>query len=167
MSPPHLVSKELIELVRHDFALPWHGIHGISHWVRVRQNGLLLANKTGASTDVVEFFAFLHDSKRLDDGWDRDHGRRAAKFIRTLQGSLINLADQDFERLVYACERHSDGLIEADITVQTCWDADRLDLGRIGIKPDSRYLCTHAAREQTMIEWAFLQSRQVRPSDEV
>ena len=162
-----LVSKELIESVRQEFALPWYGIHGISHWVRVRENGLRLANITGASTDVIGFFAFLHDSKRLDDGWDRDHGRRAAKFIRTLQGSLVNLADQDFDRLVYACERHSDGLIEADITVQTCWDADRLDLGRIGIKPDSRYLCTHTAREQTMIEWAFLQGRQARPGDEV
>ena len=160
------VSKELAELVRQEFALPWHGIHGISHWVRVRDNGLRLAKITGASTDVVEFFAFLHDSKRLDDGRDRDHGRRAAEFIKTLQGSLVNLANQDFDRLVYACERHSDGLIEADITVQTCWDADRLDLGRIGIKPDSRYLCTLAAREQTMIEWAFLQSRRLRPSDE-
>ena len=161
------VSKELIELVRQEFALPWYGIHGISHWVRVRENGLRLAKVTDANTDVIEFFAFLHDSKRLDDGWDLDHGRRAAKFIRTLQGSLVNLADQDFDRLVYACERHSDGLIEADITVQTCWDADRLDLGRIGIKPNSRYLCTHAAREQTMIDWAFLQSRQVKQSDEL
>jgi len=156
------VTKELIELVRREFALPWYGIHGISHWVRVRENGLRLATITDASTDVVEFFAFLHDSKRLDDGRDLDHGRRAAEFIRTLQGSIVNLANQDFERLVYACECHSDGLIEADRTVQTCWDADRLDLGRIGIKPDSRYLCTHAAREQAMIEWAFLQSRQVR-----
>lgn len=161
-----LVSRELIELVRQEFALPWHGIHGISHWVRVRENGLRLAKVTDANTDVVEFFAFLHDSKRLDDGWDLDHGRRAAKFIRTLEGSLVKLANQDFNRLVYACERHSDGLIEADITVQTCWDADRLDLGRIGIKPDSRYLCTHAAREQPMIEWAFLKSRQARQSDE-
>ena len=156
------VTKELIELVRREFALPWYGIHGISHWVRVRENGLRLATITDASTDVVEFFAFLHDSKRLDDGRDLDHGRRAAEFIRTLQGSIVNLANQDFERLVYACKCHSDGLIEADRTVQTCWDADRLDLGRIGIKPDSRYLCTHAAREQAMIEWAFLQSRQVR-----
>ncbi|MBT5083254.1 MAG: hypothetical protein HOM62_22025 [Rhodospirillaceae bacterium] len=45
-------------------------------------------------------------------------------------------------------------LIDADITVQTCWDADRLDLGRAGIVPDPRYLCTDAAKEPRMIEWA-------------
>jgi uncharacterized protein len=158
------VSKELIELVRKEFVLPWYGIHGIPHWVRVRDNGLRLAKVTHANADVVELFAFLHDSKRLSDGKDLEHGRRAAEFIRTLGNSLVTLADQDFKCLVFACERHSDGLIEADVTIQTCWDADRLDLGRVGIKPDAHYLCTLAAQEQTMIEWAFLRSRQTKQS---
>ncbi len=156
------VSEELIDLIRKEFVLPWYGIHGIAHWMRVRDNGLRLAETTGANIVVVEFFAFLHDSKRLNDGKDLDHGRRAAKFIRTLRGTLVTLADRDFECLVLACERHSDSLTQADITIQTCWDADRLDLGRVGIKPDARYLCTLAAQEQTMIEWAFLRSQQTK-----
>ena len=33
----------------------------------------------------------------------------------------------------------------ADPTVLTCWDADRLDLGRVGITPRAEKLCTSAA----------------------
>ncbi len=58
------------------------------------------------------------------------------------------------EMLVYAYENHSDGLKEADITVQTCWDAGRLDLGRVGTTPKAEYLCTDAAKDPDMIEWA-------------
>jgi uncharacterized protein len=36
--------------------------------------------------------------------------------------------------------------------VQACWDADRLDLGRVGIAPAPERLCTAAARER--IAWA-------------
>ena len=53
---------------------------------------------------------------------------------------------------------HTKGLLEANITVQTCWDADRLDLGRVGIVPDPARLCTAAAREPTMREWAYERS---------
>jgi len=155
-----MISKDLTELIRKEFTLHWNGIHGAPHWARVRDNGLRLAKLTGANPEVVELFAFLHDSKRLNDGVDPRHGRRAAEFAKTLRGSLITLSDEDFEFLVFSCVYHSDGLTEADITVQTCWDADRLDLGRIGVKPEARYLCTSAAKEPMMIEWAFLRSRQ-------
>ncbi len=154
------ISEALIERVRSEFALSWDGIHGVKHWARVRDNGLRLARLTGANPEVVELFAFLHDAKRLNEGRDPDHGKRAAKFIGSLPGSLIALPDEGLQLLMYACQYHSDGLTEADVTVQTCWDADRLDLGRIGIKPNPRYLCTPAARETGMIEWAFRRSRQ-------
>ena len=42
----------------------------------------------------------------------------------------------------------------ADVTVQTCWDADRLDLGRVGTTPKAEYLCTDAGKDPDMIEWA-------------
>jgi uncharacterized protein len=45
-----------------------------------------------------------------------------------------------------------------DITVLTCWDADRLDLGRVGIRPAAHRLCTDAARDPAMIEWAYRRS---------
>lgn len=154
-----MIPNDLVDVIRREFMLSWRGIHGASHWARVRNNGLRLAELTGANPDVVELFAFLHDLKRANDAVDPDHGRRAAEFIATLRESHIDLPDGDFEHLRYACEYHSDGMIRADVTVQTCWDADRLDLGRIGIRPQARYLCTSAAREPAMIEWAFLRSQ--------
>jgi uncharacterized protein len=80
--------------------------------------------------------------------------------VQTLDGSLIALSDGDLERLVYACVHHSRDITQAEITVQTCWDADRLDIGRIGVKPRARYLCTSAAKDPGIIEWAFRRSQQ-------
>jgi len=155
-----VIRKELLELVRMEFVLSWHGVHGEPHRARVRENSLRLARLTGARLQVVELFALLHDSKRLNDRRDPGHGARAVTFARALRGSLIQLPDEEFELLAFACEYHADGWTEAEITVQTCWDADRLDLGRVGIRPDPSLLCTAAAREPAMIEWAFLRSQQ-------
>ena len=153
------ISQDLIKVIRKEFALSLDGIHGASHWARVHENGLRLAKLTGAVIEVVELFAFLHDSKRLNDGVDPDHGKRAAKFAQTLHGSLIVLPNKELELLTYACHHHSKEMTQADITIQTCWDADRLDLGRIGIRPNSRFLCTAAAKQPEMIEWAFRRSQ--------
>lgn len=154
-----MVSQAVLELVRRTFALPLGGIHGEAHWQRVYDNGQRLAERTGADARIVELFAYLHDSCRLNDGWDRDHGRRAADLVRSLNDRLLGLADEGLDSLAYACAYHSDGLVEANVTVQTCWDADRLDLGRIGIRPDPCHLCTPAAQDPAMIEWAWRRSQ--------
>lgn len=154
-----VISRDLKRMIRSGFALNLVGIHGEAHWARVCDNGLALAERTGADPEVVGLFAYLHDSKRQSDGWDLEHGQRAADLVRYLAGSLLHLSGEKLDLLVYACAHHSDGFTEADITVQTCWDADRLDLGRINIKPDPRYLCTPAARDLGMIEWAFRRSQ--------
>lgn len=154
-----MVPQDLVDMVERGFALHLHGIHGRAHWARVRTNGLHLAELTGANRKVVELFAILHDSKRLNDGRDPQHGARAAEFARSLRGSLVDLSVEEFELLHYACAYHTSGMTEADITVQTCWDADRLDLGRISIMPEPRRLCTNAAKKASTIEWAYRQSR--------
>ncbi len=120
--------QPLIELLRDRFALDWHGIHGIAHWLRVRDNGLRLAALTGARADVVGLFAVFHDSRRMNDGHDPEHGARGAALARSLAGSAFELAPGDLELLMAACRGHSDGLTAGDVTVLTCWDADRLDL---------------------------------------
>lgn len=126
----------------------------------MHDNGLRLARLTGANPQVVALFAVLHDSRRLTDSPDPGHGKRAAEFIQSLRGSLITLPDEDIALLTLACEYHTDGLTEAHVTIQTCWDADRLDLGRAGIKPNPRHLCTSAAKDPEMIKWAYRRSRQ-------
>jgi hypothetical protein len=60
---------------------------------------------------------------------------------------MLGISREEEDMLAYACRHHSGGMIDADITVQACWDADRLDLGRVGIIPDPARLCTGAARE--------------------
>lgn len=154
-----MIPQSLVSLVETGFALNLDGIHGRAHWARVQANGLRLAERTGANLQVVRFFAILHDSRRLNDGRDPQHGARAAEFARSLHGSLVALSMEEFELLHYACAYHTSGMTEADITVQTCWDADRLDLGRIGIMPEPRLLCTDAAKEASTIEWTYRQSR--------
>ncbi len=154
-----IISTELLQIVQNEYRMNWNGIHGWSHWMRVRENGLRLAPLTGATPKLVELFAFLHDVCRQNDGWDLEHGKRAAEFIGALQADCLALPPLEIELLRYACANHSAGLIEADITVQTCWDADRLDLGRIGVRPDARWLCTPAAKQPELIEWAYRQSR--------
>lgn len=155
---PSPLTRPLIEAIRSRYALEWHGIHGVSHWARVRLNGLKLATATGANCKVVELFAFLHDTCRIDDGYDRNHGWRAARFAESLLGTHIFLPDHEFDLLLQACGGHTGGERHHNVTVQTCWDADRLDLGRVGIVPDPARLCTAAAQAPDMIEWAYRRS---------
>ncbi len=103
---------------------------------------------------------FLHDCCREDDGTDPGHCERAAEFSLSLRGNVLHLGDADFALLHHAIRDHERGLTKGDITVLTCWDADRLDLGRVGIRPDPRYLCTAFAREEGTIEWALQRSEE-------
>jgi uncharacterized protein len=40
--------KRVVHTVLEDYALPWHGTHGVGHWARVLENGLRLAEVTGS-----------------------------------------------------------------------------------------------------------------------
>jgi uncharacterized protein len=153
-----VLSRELLEAIRAQYGLPWRGTHGVTHWARVRETGLRLAARTGADPAVVELFAVLHDARRRNEGVDPGHGGRGADLAATLRGTLVRLSDAAFALLRVACADHTKGAIEADVTIQTCWDADRLDLGRVGIVPDPARLCTAAAREPTIRAWAYERS---------
>ena len=107
---------------------------------------------------VVRLFAVFHDSRRVNDGHDPNHGRRGAAFAAKLRGTMFEIPDQDFELLTVACSEHTMGKTAGDVTVQTCWDADRLELGRVGIPPDPESLCTKAAKDPEMIAWAYQRS---------
>jgi uncharacterized protein len=142
----------IVREVLNQYALPVRGRHGVVHWARVLENGLRLAEATGANVQVVTLFALFHDSRRINEKLDKGHGLRGGEFARTVRPSLITLKDQDFELFFRACHFHTDGHTEGDVTLQTCWDADRRDLGRVGITPKPNLLCTAAARD--LIDWA-------------
>ncbi len=148
----------MISLARQQFRLDWHGVHGVPHWARVRWNGVTMAAVNGARADVVELFSFLHDCQRHHDGLDRAHGARAAGYVLSMGQQELGLDPAGLEMLAYAVRHHSDGLTEADVTVQTCWDADRLDLGRVGITPRAERLCTAEARDPMLMDVAYRRS---------
>ena len=75
----------ILHAVLEDYALPWGGYHGVAHWARVYENGLRLAEETGAIVEVVQLFAVLHDSRRVNEHTDPDHGPRAAEFAMSLR----------------------------------------------------------------------------------
>lgn len=158
--PVPMISPGLLNLILEQYALSPGGTHGISHWARVLENGRRLARLTGAQIDVVELFAIFHDAKRSTDGWDFEHGGRGAEFAAQLWGAQFSLSDRDFDLLYTACRDHTSGITAGDITLQTCWDADRLDLGRVGINLDRKYLCTRAARDSAIMGWADQRSRE-------
>lgn len=154
-----MITKRLVRAILEQYRLPTSGIHGISHWARVLENGRELAQKTGADIEVVEFFALFHDSCRENEHRDDGHGVRGAELALTMRGEFFDLSDSAFDLLLFACRHHTDGTVEGDITVRTCWDSDRLDLGRVSVAPDPSMLCTQAARGPDMIAWAEARSR--------
>ena len=136
----------ILHAILEEYVLPWDGDHGIAHWARVLENGLRLAEETGADIEVVQLFAILHDSQRINEGGDPKHGPRAAAYALELRGVVFDLPDPAFRLLHRACAGHTHERTHPDITIQTCWDADRLDLGRVGITPHPSRLCTGAAK---------------------
>lgn len=144
------------------------GLHGPSHWRRVRANGLALAARTaGADAMLVELFALLHDSRRVNDDEDPDHGPRAAALVRDLAAeALLDLDRARLDLLAEACARHTDGDTSADPTIGCCWDADRLELARLHIRPSARYLSTQAARDPAIqrTAWTHGTTRAILPA---
>ena len=102
----------------------------------------------------MQSFAIFHDSCRTNEGVDLGHGQRGAEFALVLRDEWLVLSDEEFDILYEACAGHADCETEADITIQTCWDADRLDLGRVGTMPDPKRLCTEAAKTPETLKWA-------------
>jgi len=133
------------------FALGHHSVHGPDHWRRVEAVGLELCKETGADKTVVRLFALLHDSCRLDDGADLLHGPRAADMLGEIAVKLFTLEPDRLDLLEFAIRHHTGGQISDDPTIGTCWDADRLDIGRVGIIPHQRYMSTEPGRRRAKL----------------
>ena len=150
----------LLKTVLKQFKVDRQGVHGLGHWARVRYHALMIGRASGADLLVVELFAFLHDSKRFNEYKDPEHGSRAASYAKELNGTYFKLCAEQLEKLCHAMSFHSDGGLHTDDTIQTCWDADRLDLGRVGKKPKAQYLSKEGAKH---IDSAYRWSLQSDP----
>jgi hypothetical protein len=96
------ITPQLLDVLREEIRLDWHGFHGVSRRARVRDNGLHFMAKTCADIAVLEYFDLLHDVARNDDYEDSGHGARAAKFVLGLPHEVL-----DFPR----CGRHLRAMI--------------------------------------------------------
>jgi uncharacterized protein len=136
----------LADLIRGQFVPGVYSIHGPDHWRRVERNGLLIARENGADVLVVRLFALFHDSRRLNDDSDPQHGPRGAILASQLHGDAFTSTVQQLSLLVEACRDHTSGMHHPDPTIGACRDADRLDLGRVGITPHERFMSTETGR---------------------
>jgi uncharacterized protein len=144
-------------------------IHGPAHWARVRRFGRALAERLDLPPEAsacVELFAWLHDLAREDDGPSPLHGVEGAAQVEAVLPAIAEaVTPAQIDVVKKAIELHVDGLVAArawergafeglpwprDLLVTTigcCWDADRLDLPRVGVWPAERYMSTPAWRE--------------------
>ena len=128
-------------------SMGYYSVHGIDHWDRVADNADLLVN---ADVDllVVKAFAYVHDVERFDDFEDAQHGPRAAILVDRIRSTVLSfLNDQQIEQLKQACRLHTSTWKTEDATVNACFDADRLDLGRVGICPNPEKMATMEGRK--------------------
>ena len=146
-SKPEERWAQLWVLATRGFALGRDSDHGPDHWQRVENNGVRIIAGAGAGdVTVVRLFAVLHDSQRTNEFHDPEHGQRAADWARAIRRELFELDDERFEQLQYALIWHDKGKVNDDPTIGACWDADRLDLPRVGIQPHPRLMSTPFAR---------------------
>lgn len=132
-------------------------IHGKSHWERVEKYGHYLADLNGADKQVLSLFAYTHDLGRENDSYeDTLHGKRSAEIVKNFfSKNIIKITNEQLDKLVYACVHHSELRAQSDdLTIQTCWDSDRLDIWRVGIEPNPLYLYTQEAKNSETIKMA-------------
>lgn len=128
--------------------------HGEEHWRRVATNGLDMTAEVGADPLLVVLFGIFHDSMRFSEQRDDGHGRRGGFLARCLNVELMGLSDARLDLLDLACRSHTDGTTSHDPTIGVCWDADRLDLCRLGREVDPGAMSTAPGRTTSVQERA-------------
>jgi len=153
----NIITIELLVEIKSRYRLNWSGIHGISHWSRVYENGVKLSDQSGVNSKVVQLFSIFHDSQRRNESIDPNHGKRGSQLALELRDHLP-IDNTELQLLETACSFHTSADNHHNMTVQACFDSDRLDLGRVGKYPDPALLCTPLAKEKETIEWAYHRS---------
>lgn len=141
-------------------------IHGLSHWQRVERNGILLSLimcngelcfRKEVNIKVVCLFAYLHDKCRLNNETDLKHGERAADMLYTMRDTLLkDLDNKEFSLLEQACRLHTTIHKTGNPTIDICFDADRLDLKRVGITPCPDKMATSCGEYYAMDTLRFM-----------
>lgn len=137
-------------------------MHGEAHWRGVAWAGLRIAALRGdLRPEVMVAFGLLHDCRRETDGWDPQHGDRAA-LVAARSAPLRRLLGAEGRELVAeACRLHERGRTRPDApAIGACWDADRVNLVRLGFELDPRYF-TVLSREDGTLDAVAAETRMI------
>jgi hypothetical protein len=86
-------------------------------------------------------------------------GWRGAELAKELRGVEYEVSDDEFKLLYEACVHHTRGRNHPEVTVRTCRDADRLDLGRVGIEPRRKYPFSKTAKDPRPLTGPWSESK--------
>lgn len=149
-----------LDTLVHKAKIDFNGLHGFGHWRAVYRTGNSLS--TNIDKLVLFFFSVFHDFFRENEYTDPNHGNRAAESCESIYLDLkvrtkdVGKLKLQMEKLAFALKYHDispdeyarlTNPLKDDKTVQICLDADRLDLGRVGIQPNADYLLSQEARQ--------------------
>jgi len=170
--PHQFQDDDLLEVISHWPLRDNPSCHGPDHWIRVYNNAMLLADDEGwlegrysVCRDALYWASLFHDSMRINEYDDDGHGGRGAAHLTRYYLSEVSYdGDQDdvLSMAVSCCALHTDlmpdneALLCAHLSdmemavVRLFCDADRLDLDRLGYKPDPNRMFTHAGKERAV-----------------
>ncbi|WP_411839586.1 hypothetical protein [Paracoccus sp. ME4] len=129
--------QALLAEARNGSRLSGSSLHGEVHWRAVAATGLRLrAFHPSVSARLLLAFGMLHDCRREDEGWDPQHGFRAAEVALTSRAPRKLIDPEEIRILAKACLLHEKGKTDPeDLRVGLCWDSDRYNLLRLDIRP--------------------------------
>ena len=142
-------NKELIDQLQRYSKLFHSPIHGFKHWRTVEKNGLYLSQFNDGDPAVISHFAYFHDCMRVNEQRDDGHGLRGGKYA-VKNKDMLDLTEDQLDILYKACAGHTGGKNPSCDTLACCWDADRLDIRRVGSKPDLQWFTTYKARDMVI-----------------
>ncbi|MHB9031383.1 MAG: HD domain-containing protein [Candidatus Latescibacterota bacterium] len=119
-------------------------IHGLEHLRRVACTAGRIALWENEDMKAAVVGGFLHDCARVNDGGGQEHAYDSA--IIAEEVLRRHFPELDADRVVFAIHHHAAGLIAEDLLVGAIWDADRLDLVRLGVRVRTELLSTRIAK---------------------
>lgn len=147
-----IVPPKVLRRIMDEFSLKNSDVHGVNHWSRVYYYGHLLSKNHSIDLEIIAYFSIFHDSKRICEHEDPEHGYNGAEFFKKLE-SIIHLKPENKEIIYEACSKHNYQEQTNIKEIGVCFDADRLDLWRVDIQPYNRYLHFDESKSDLMKQY--------------
>jgi uncharacterized protein len=156
--------ESLLAEARDGAVLAHEPMHGELHWRAVAWAGLRIREiAPWLSAPVMISFGLLHDCRRETDDWDPGHGERAARVAARSRPLKRLLGAVGRDLVSEACLMHERGMSRFDApAIGACWDADRVNLVRLGFRLDPRYFTILSREDGSLDDLAERTRRIVR-----